>query len=205
MVDGVSGNIIDLVVFLLPGFVCAWIFYSLTSHPKPHQFERIIQALIYTFIVRAIVIATEWLFTVIGNNLFSIGQWDKSAETFISLIIALFLGVIFAYLVNADVLHRYLRKIKLTTRTSHPSEWFYVFSEKITFVILHLHDGRRLYGWPKEWPLEPNKGQFYIMLPSWINDDESETHLPELDGVLIRAEDVKWVEFLRTEEKANDE
>lgn len=205
MAEGISGNIIDLVVFLLPGFVCAWVFYGLTSHPKPSQFERIIQALIYTFIVRSIVIGAEWLLITIGNNFFSIGQWGKSVETLISLAIALFLGALFAYLVNADVLHRYLRKFKLTTRTSHPSEWFYVFSEKVTFVILHLRDGRRLYGWPKEWPLEPDKGQFYIMLPAWILEDGEQKDLPELDGVLIRAEDVKWVEFLRFEEKTNDE
>ena len=30
---------------------------------------------------------------------------------------------------------------------------------------------RRLNGWPKEWPIEPNGGQFYIMLPSWMRDD----------------------------------
>jgi len=205
MAEGISGNIIDLIVFLLPGFVCAWVFYGLTSHPKPHQFERIIQALIFTFIVRANLIGAEWLFAAIGDRLFTIGQWDDSAETLVSLLIALVLGAIFAYLVNADVLHHYLRKLKLTTRTSHPSEWFYVFSEKVTFVILNLKDGRRLYGWPKEWPLEPDKGQFYIMLPAWILEDGSQLDLPELDGVLIRADDVKWVEFLRFEEKTNDE
>jgi hypothetical protein len=63
-------------------------------------------------------------------------------------------------------------------------------------VILHLGDGRRLYGWPKEWPVEPNRGQFYIMLPSWIQADGSQIDLPQLDGILIGAKDVQWVEFL---------
>ncbi|MEE2601643.1 MAG: DUF6338 family protein [Pseudomonadota bacterium] len=205
MAEGLSGNIIDLVIFLLPGFVCAWIFYGLTSHPKPHQFERLVQALIYTFLVRGLVIATEWLFIALGDNWFSIGEWDDSSETVVSLLFALLLGGLFAYLVNADVLHRYLRRFKLTSRTSHPSEWFYIFSEKVTFVILHMKDGRRLYGWPKEWPLEPGNGQFYIMLPAWILSDGKQQDLPELDGVLVRAEDVKWVEFLNFEEAENVE
>ncbi|MFC7367160.1 DUF6338 family protein [Vreelandella zhaodongensis] len=205
MTEGLSGNIIDLVIFLLPGFVCAWVFYGLTSHPKPHQFERLVQALIYTFLVRGLVIATEWILNVIGTNWFSIGEWDDSSDTFVSLVLALLMGGLFAYLVNADVLHRHLRRFKLTSRTSHPSEWFYIFSEKVTFVILHMKDGRRLYGWPKEWPLEPGNGQFYIMLPAWILPDGNQQDLPELDGVLVRAEDVKWVEFLNFEEDENDE
>lgn len=204
MTEGLSGNIIDLVIFLLPGFVCAWVFYGLTSHPKPHQFERLVQALIYTFLVRGLVIATEWILNIIGNNWFSIGEWDDSSDTFVSLVFALLMGGFFAYLVNADVLHRHLRRFKLTSRTSHPSEWFYIFSEKVTFVILHMKDGRRLYGWPKEWPLEPGNGQFYIMLPAWILPDGNQQDLPELDGVLVRAEDVKWVEFLNFEEDEND-
>lgn len=205
MTEGLSGNIIDLVIFLLPGFVCAWVFYGLTSHPKPHQFERLVQALIYTFLVRGLIIATEWILLAIGNSWFSIGKWDDSSETFLSLALALVLGTLFAYLVNADALHRHLRRFKLTTRTSHPSEWFYIFSEKVTFVILHLNDGRRLYGWPKEWPLEPGKGQFYMMLPAWILHDGEQQDLPELDGILIKAEDVKWVEFLNFKETVNDQ
>lgn len=202
MESHISGDIINLVVFLLPGFVCAWVFYGLTSHLKPSQFERTIQALIYTFVIRSIVICIEFIFIKIGSIFLIIGQWSKSTEMLISLVVSLCLGVIFAYLVNADMLYRYLRKFKLTTRTSHPSEWFYVFSEKITFVILHMRDGRRLYGWPKEWPLEPNKGQFYILLPAWILENGEQVDLPELDGVLIRAEDVKWVEFLKPSEES---
>src|SRR5690606_16363245 len=120
----------------------------------------------------------------------------SSTENFASLALALIIGLVFAYAVNTDVLHKLLRKIRLTSRTSHPSEWFYIFSQKVTFIVLHFSDGRRLYGWPKEWPIESNRGQFYIMLPAWINDDGTVLDLPQLDGVLVQASDVKWVEFI---------
>jgi hypothetical protein len=71
-----------------------------------------------------------------------------------------------------------------------------VLSQKVTFVILHLRDGRRLYGWPKEWPIEPDRGQFYVMLPSWIGADGNQIDLTQLDGILVSAKDVRWVEFL---------
>jgi hypothetical protein len=71
--------------------------------------------------------------------------------------------------------------------------------------VLHLHDGRRLYGWPKEWPIKSDEGQFYIMLPAWIKEDNSQVDMAELDGILVSATDVRWVEFIRDEGERNDE
>ena len=71
-------------------------------------------------------------------------------------------------------------------------------------MVLQLCDGRRLYGWPKEWPIEPDKRQFYIMLPSWIQDDGRQIDLPQLDGILMSVKDVRWVEFVG-ERKVQDD
>lgn len=195
MFEGLPQEFVSAIVYLLPGFVCAWAFYGLTCHPKPSQFERLVQALIFTFIIRASLGPVQWSMQWIGGWV-AIRPWDESASHLASLLLALLMGSVFAYVVNTDALHGWLRKFQLTTRTSHPSEWFYIFSQKVTFVILHLADGRRLYGWPKEWPIEHNKGQFYIMLPAWILEDGSQLDLPELDGILIQTTDVKWVEFV---------
>ena len=198
MFDYDSNNLLSLVIFLLPGFLAAWIFYGLTSHPKPSQFERTVQALIFTFIIQVFVVPLHWFFEVAGT-IIAFRQWDSASEGFASMVLAVLLGTTLAYFTNNDSLHKYLRDKGFTTRTSHPSEWFYVFSKKITFIILHLKDGRRLYGWPKEWPTEPEKGQFYMMLPSWILCDGKQLDLPELDGILVNAKDVQWVEFLNEE------
>lgn len=195
MPEELTKDFVLLLSFLLPGFLSAWIFYGLTSHPKPSQFERVVQALIFTFIIQTSITPCRWLLESIGK-IFPIRHWDKSAEALTSLFLAIILGVALAYFTNRDSVHKWFRKIGFTTRTSHPSEWYCILSEKITFVILHLCDGRRLYGWPKEWPVEPDKGQFYIMLPSWIQEDGTQIDLPELDGLLINAKDVYWIEFL---------
>lgn len=183
-------------LYLLPGFIAAWIYYALTSHPKPPQFERVIQALIFTFIISTIAVPIQFLLIWIGNNWAAILPWNEATERTTSLVIAILLGGIAAFISNTDSLHKSFRKFKLTTRTSHPSEWYYILSKKVTFIILHLQDGRRLYGWPKEWPITSDEGQFYIMVPAWINEDGDQIDLPELDGILIRARDVQWIEFI---------
>lgn len=204
MSDSLPTDLIAAVVYLLPGFVAAWVFYGLTSHPKPSQFERTVQALILTFIVRALIEPIRWVCEFAGGLLGSGLPWTESSGHFASLVLALLIGGGLAYATNTDAVHSWLRKFRFTTRTSHPSEWFYVFSEKVRFVILHLKDGRRLYGWPKEWPIEPGAGQFYIMLPAWIKDDGEQIELNQLDGILIQASDVQWVEFLMEEGETNE-
>lgn len=203
MFENIPKDAFEIISYLFPGFLCAWVFYGLTSHPKPAQFERVIQAIIYTFIIQTILIPTEWILIFIGEHYGALRAWDHKAQILSSTIIAIAIGFIFAFSVNTDYLYKILRKIKLTTRTSHPSDWFYVFSNKVTYVILHLKDGRRLYGWPKEWPTEVDKGHFYIMAPSWITSKGKQIELPELDGILISSSDVKWVEFLNFEEKTS--
>ncbi len=62
--------------------------------------------------------------------------------------------------------------------------------------MLHFSDERRLYGWPKEWPTDPDKGHFYLMQPSWIREDETMFDVTGVEGLLVDVKDVKWVEFM---------
>ncbi|HEB27585.1 MAG TPA: hypothetical protein ENI05_07385, partial [Porticoccus sp.] len=68
----------------------------------------------------------------------------------------------------------------------------------------HLHDERRLYGWPIEWPSEPTKGHFVIADPSWLLDDGSEARIVGVANILINVADVKWVEFIEKTWESND-
>ena len=54
-----SKEVVALLTFLMPGFLVAWVFYGLTSHAKPVQFERVIQALIFTLGVKAVVFVEQ--------------------------------------------------------------------------------------------------------------------------------------------------
>ena len=53
----ISKEVVSLLIFLMPGFLSAWVIYGLTSHTKPVQFERVVQALIYTVSIKAMVMS----------------------------------------------------------------------------------------------------------------------------------------------------
>lgn len=192
----VSGEVVDLLTYLLPGFVAAWVFYGLTSHPRPSQFERTIQALILSFVVNALSSLVHVLLDWLGRVVIAIRPWDETATLASNLLLALGMGIVLAYVTNNDSVHKRLRKLGLTSRTSHASEWYYVLATTPRFVVLQLADGRRLYGWPKEWPIERERGQFYIQIPSWIDKQGHQIDLPQLEGILVDAKDVARVELL---------
>lgn len=194
-----SKDLIALLQYLLPGFLVAWVFYGLTSHSKPSQFERVVQALIFTLAVRVLVFGERVVLEFLGTWK-SLRPWDSDADLACSLISAVTLGAVIAYTINTDRFHRVLRNLGLSTRSSHPSEWCGTLTEHTRYVVLNMKDERRLYGWPKVWPSDPEKGHFFITLPSWIDEEGVDHPLDTIDGLLVNVTDVKWVEFLKEPE-----
>ncbi|MCO7468698.1 DUF6338 family protein [Stenotrophomonas maltophilia] len=201
--DNLFSQATPLLMFLLPGFLSAWIFYGLTSHPKPSQFERTVEALVFTFVVHGATKALK-IGLLAAGRIQSLGVWTSDSQTIWSIIFAGLLRVGVAAAVNKDTFHSWLRGLGFTSRTSHPSEWFCVLDSNPAYVILELQDGRRLMGWPKEWPVSPTTGQFYVQQPAWIAEDATMVELTTLDGIIIHATDVRWVEVFPKETTEDD-
>ncbi len=188
-----SNEAVAVLAFLLPGFVAAAVFYSLTCWPRPGPFERIVSALIFTVIGQAAT-GSILSFVETEGNAKAVEEWTPLA----SVLVAVALGVGLAFLSNADVLHRLLRRARITRETSHPSEWYSAFARLVdrSFVVLHFQDGRRLYGYAEEWPSNPGQGYFRIAHPEWLREDGERTAAEGVSAILISAAEVVMVEFL---------
>ena len=183
-----------LLTQLLPGFVTAWVIYGLTSYPRPSQFERAIQALIYSFLVGALVAITEKV-AVFSGKFHRLGVWDKQSEVVASAVLAITLGLLFSYFSNNDWFYGKARKFGFTKRTAYPSEWYGAFNNCKAYVVLHIDGDRRIMGFPTEWPSDAAVGHFSLVDASWLVGTE-ETPLPN-ESILIQASKVEMVEFLR--------
>ena len=194
----VASDVLPVLHALLSGFVATVIFYWLSDTAKPNQFERVIQALICTGVIKLLVDGLEWLFCCFGRW-YSFGQWTDNTGTAWSILLAVTIGLALAFLSQHDVLYRIARRLALTSKAS-VGEWRYAFgmySDRV--IVLNMRDGRRLMGYPLAWPVEPAGGHFLIEFPSWLVDDQiMESH--GISHLLIPNSEVHWVEFLESQE-----
>jgi len=201
--DRVVPEAFALLQLLLPGFIAAWVFYAFTSYRKPKEFERIIQALIFTLLVKAALIVVRASLFLIGKRL-RIGDWNSDIELLWSISLAFLVGILFSYLANTDHFHRLIRYFGISRETSYPSEWFGAFLKNVTYVVLQLKDERRIYGWPMDWPSLPKTGYFTLREASWLDKDNNEIPINGVSHVLMDSANVQWVEFMeKTWEKKN--
>lgn len=197
--DWTSSDVLEIIYHLLPGFLAAWIFHGLTAHPKRTPFERIVQALIFTAFVKPLVAAIGLFFCWIGEHLkIPFGQWNENTSFAWALVIAIALGLVFSYCANRDFPHRLFRNWCITKKTAYPSVWYRAFDVEKRFVVLHLlgPNKRRLFGYPHEWPDDPEHGHFVITCPQWLLNDGKCVPVHRVKKMLIRAKRVNMVDFV---------
>ena len=200
-----SNEIVTVFVFLLPGFISAAVFHSLTSHPRPDTFRSVIQALVFTVIVQAIA-------ALVKSHAW---EWTVDQELVVLVLTSVGVGFVSAVVSNLNLVHWPLLKLRLTREKSYSSEWYSAFVHNPCYVVLHLSDGRRLYGWPAEWPTDPNNGHFHVTKAEWLSDkaigpdqrtdgclpvqtEDKSAESREILDLLISVVEVRMVEFVST-------
>ena len=99
-----SSEAVAVLSFLLPGLATVAVFHIFTSHPKPSEFERIVQALIYTILVQAIAELVLWVGRMFGRETL----WTGATGIVVSVGIALVLGIYRRLLLE----HRYAPRVR---------------------------------------------------------------------------------------------
>jgi hypothetical protein len=203
-VESVSTETLKLINALLPGFLAAWIFYGLTPHPKQTPFERTVQALIFTAIIRVLT----WMMQLVGLLLgkrWAISLWTADVDLFWSVIIAAAVGIGFSYCSNNNILHKWLISWGVTKRHSLPSEWYSALSKDERYVILHLEGNRRLHGFPIEYPDQSDSGHFVLVYPQWLLGDNECIPLTHVERMLVPAKSVEMVEIMKSAAEVQSE
>jgi hypothetical protein len=175
--------------------VAAWVFYGLTAHPKKDPFDRVVQALIFTVLVQAAVALTKIGLLAVGKRWFVWGKWDSDSPLIWSVVLAFFIGTVVSFIANSGYLHALLQNMGITRRTSYPGEWYSAFYRYKRYCVLYLKCGRRLQGWPEEWPDQCDRGHFLIQDPKWVLELGEQVAIVQSSHMLVAAADVEMVEF----------
>ncbi|MDG5816472.1 hypothetical protein QA601_15350 [Chitinispirillales bacterium ANBcel5] len=220
--ENLSSEIVGIIYQLLPGFISACIFYVFTSYLKPAPFERIIQALIFTALTKALLILTKSVF-FISERFISLGEWSSNKEFVLSIVFAVLLGIGLSWCVINDFplwvfrkdgpqrcknpctrfVVKILSKLNLTNKALYPSEWYSFFKNSEYYAVLHLDGERRLKGYLWQFPDSPESGHFIVIDPSWLLDDGTIVPVVSVEKVLISSTEVLRVELIKWNIESN--
>lgn len=221
---------LQVLIFLLPGFVTAALVNFLFVGRKKTELDKVIQALFYSFVNYSIFALVFGRYPGIQplsvakqtSNGIEVYSLSYSGVGFLSVLaISVLVGLFVSFLNTHDLLTgllrlkwprkiKWLRRVKLlpiTTRTSRSSVWSDVFHDKgrLAYVIVNLVDGERIMGWPLYYSDTPEEDSIFLSDAYWIQKDYKKIKIPG-PGILVTSNArIESVEFLWPEEGPNEE
>jgi hypothetical protein len=191
-------DLVPILLFLLPGFVSVGILEVLCVRKAKDVFGRIIEALIFTMLNLACFLVCRGFLEKCLRVKFDHGQFFTTANVTLMAICAIGIGVIFAAEINHEWLLSVLNdKLHLTRKTAKPSTWNETWTHAQKFVVVHLDDGRRIYGWPTFYSDDPEERALFLEDASWLDDDNNLINGASPISILLdKHSGIKLVEFL---------
>ena len=195
---------LNILLLLLPGFLSGQIFYSIFQTGEISVTRRVLDALLFSFVIYLLVSAfVPWeplaQVRLSGGALTYLFS-DNVTVILLSLGTLVCVPIIIGFIYFNDYIHTVLRKLKITTKTSRANTWNDAFLTQDRYVIITLKDGRRIRGYPTMFSTDPAEGFIYLYNPAWVNDDkkndgdrdyiESNCH-----GFLLNREYIDLIEF----------
>jgi Family of unknown function (DUF6338) len=193
---------IAVLVILLPGFLAASIKQQLAVNRKQSELDKIIEALLYSFV-------TYVIFTALARTLPINFKVELKGETrtysveppdiwrlVLLLAIPVVLGIGMSYLKNADTLGRLFRWMRVSRRTWRDSIWTDVFYNFGEAVQVELADGRSVMGWLKYFSDTPDEASLFLERAAWVGSDLKPIEIKG-PGILLTSESgIRSVAFL---------
>lgn len=195
----VTNNLIDAFEFLLPGFLAAAIFSSLSVRVKVGGLVLVV----YAFILTTVIQFVFGLLELLPDN----WKWGSAWDREILVALAIFVGIVISVCWNNDFPHRILRRLNITRQSTHQSTLYSAFTRGSCYIVIHM-GGRRLYGWPAEWPSSQEEQFILLEEPSWITEtsqNNGTSEQSEISHMLIPLSEVNHIEFVEGQQQENQE
>lgn len=191
-------DLFPILLFLLPGFVSVGILEILCVRQSKDIFGRIVEALIFTMLNLACFLVIRSLLEIIPRVQFDHAQFVTAGNVALMAMCAFAIGIVFAAEINHEWLLGFLNnRLHLTRKTAKPSTWNETWTHARKYVVVHLDDGRRIYGWPTFYSDSPEERALFLEDASWLNDNNNLINEDAPISILLdKHSGIKLVEFL---------
>jgi hypothetical protein len=180
-------ELIPILIFLLPGFLTAKVLDVLVIRKERDVFDKFVQALVFTFANLALFVVMRWII-----ESWTSAEFDRQSlsvgNVFLITSCSIGIGLACAFEIRNELMLDLLHRLRFTKKT------YNLASEK--FVVVHLEDGRRIYGWPKFYADEPGERAIFLQEASWLDDTNKALNDPLISILLDEKSGIQLVEFI---------
>jgi hypothetical protein len=184
---------LQIFLILLPGFAAAYIVQQLATRRNQSDLERVIEALLFSFIIYVCFVAINHghlPFHVekgTGTNGDSI-EWEPAH-------LGILAGITFGFALLAVVYinrdwNRVFRKLRLTERTTRDSIWTDILESEAgedQVVQVELSGGRSVLGVLLYYSDDPDESSLFVTKAAWVTSDGKKVPIPG-QGILLTKE-----------------
>ncbi|WP_067068185.1 DUF6338 family protein [Roseateles chitosanitabidus] len=169
-------------IFLLPGLISVAFFNVILCKGQDLDGLRVVLAVTVSFVV--------WF--GLRDLQSNFGAWILVMRILVGALLGTVAGWVFR--LKRD----WRRRVRGVPgkRVSSALAWFDAFRGEQSHVLLHMKDGRKIFGWPEGWPQDPAVGHFLLIHPLVQANGRFHKLRPDGAAVLLPAADVSWVQFL---------
>jgi small nuclear ribonucleoprotein (snRNP)-like protein len=182
--------VFGILLFLLPGFICSLMLRQIIVRAKQTDFEKVVEALVFSFLIYLLSIP------FFGNTLPV--SWRLNSDGYaihlhwLQLVVLLIEAAVVSSCYGAaaqhDLLHKFLRGLKMTEKTSRASIWNDVLQDiKNTYLMVELKDGRRIAGYLTYYSDEAEDSSLFLEDAAWVGEDGEQVTV-DGTGILITKE-----------------
>lgn len=197
---------LQVFLILLPGFSAAYVVQALATRRLPTDFERVIEALVFSFLIYVCYIPLNGgrlPFHVQGDPTGKGNEtvlWEPAQLAWLAGVTVIFALLAVGY-VRFDG-NRLFRAIGLTERTTHNSIWNDIFEREAIDnqpVQVELADGRSVLGILLYYSDTSDEGSVYLKEASWVDETGQTIPIPGPGILLTKNCEIRSVSLLNPE------
>ncbi len=203
------GNLFFAISFLVPGFI----LHEMMSLFVPDKHDKtprlVLRFLTYSCFNYGVWSWLIWL--MFTTQFFASSQVCSAAAWFLIIFVGpLFMGVLVGYHLQKETITNFLRRKGLRVlQFSYPTAWEFKFAHIETGVWIRVtfKDGSRVVGWYDSLSAasgERAERDIYVQEIWAEKGNKRWTKVSNTDGMIIRADEIRHIEFLKDEEVTSD-
>lgn len=190
-------EVFPVLLFFFPGFVSVAVVELLVVRKEKDAYSRTIEAFLFTvlnllmFLVARAALEQFSRVRLAHDDVLTIGN------VFLVSFCSVCIGLACAYELTNEVVLAKLRQWNFSRKTAKASTWLETFVHAPKFVVIHLDDGRRIYGWPRFYSDNAEDRTVFLEEATWLDEENRIVNEEPISILLDKNSGIKFIEFLK--------